>query len=249
MTGRLQDRVAIITGAGQGIGAAIALRFVEQGAKVVIAEINATTGAAMADALRTDGYAAHFVPTDVADAASVERMVAETVQVFGAPQVLVNNAGIKVTDDPLRLSEEAGHRCFAVDLLGVWHCCRAVLPHMLAQGKGSIVNIASVHGFQIIPHAFPYPVAKHGLLGLTRALAVEYASQGVRVNAIAPGYILTQINLDEWSKLPDPAAAQQLAASRQPMNRVGAGSGRRRVGAFSRMNDQRLRPLQRACYD
>ena len=222
MSGRLQDRVAIITGAGQGIGAAIARRFVEQGAKVVIAEINPTTGAAMADTLQREGYAAHFVQTDVADAASVERMVAETVQVFGAPQVLVNNAGIKVTDNPLRLSEEAWHRCFAVDLLGVWHCCRAVLPHMLAQGKGSIVNIASVHGFQIIPHAFPYPVAKHGLLGLTRALAVEYASQGVRVNAIAPGYILTQINLDEWSKLPDPAAAQQLAASRQPMNRVGS---------------------------
>jgi len=221
MIGRLQDRVAIITGAGQGIGAAIARRFVEQGAKVVIAEINPATGAAMAETLQREGYVVHFVQTDVADAASVERMVAETVQVFGAPQVLVNNAGIKVTDDPLHLSEEAWRRCFAVDLLGVWHCCRAVLPHMLAQGKGSIVNIASVHAFQIIPHAFPYPVAKHGLLGLTRALAVEYASQGVRVNAVAPGYILTQINLDEWSKLPDPDAAQQLAASRQPMNRIG----------------------------
>lgn len=221
MAGRLQDRVAIVTGSGQGIGAAIARRFAEEGAKVVIAEINSVTGAAMAETLQCEGYAAHFVQTDVADAGAVERMTSETVRVFGSPQVLVNNAGIKVIDDPLQLSDEAWHRCFSVDLLGVWHCCRAVLPHMLAQNTGSIVNIASVHAFQIIPHAFPYPVAKHGLLGLTRALAVEYANQGVRVNAIAPGYILTQINLDEWSKLPDPAAAQRLAALRQPMNRIG----------------------------
>lgn len=222
MPGRLADKVAIITGAGQGIGAAIARRFVEAGAKVVIAEINPTTGEALAEALRRAGYTAHFVPTDVADLAAVEAMVAETVRLFGAPQVLVNNAGVKVANDPLHLSEEEWTRCFAVDLLGAWHGCRAVLPHMLAQGGGSIVNIASVHAFQIIPHAFPYPVAKHGLLGLTRALAVEYASRGVRVNAIAPGYILTQINLDEWSRLPDPAAAQKLAAARQPMNRIGA---------------------------
>ena len=221
MPGRLHDKTAIITGAGQGIGAAIARRFAAEGARTVIAEISPATGAATAEELQHAGFPAHFVQTDVTDIAAVESMVAETVRVFGAPDILVNNAGINVFADPLQLTDAEWTRCFSVDLLGVWHGCRAVLPSMLARGQGSIVNIASVHAFQIIPHTFPYPVAKHGLLGLTRALAVEYAGQGVRVNAIAPGYILTQINLDYWNTFADPAAAQQLAATRQPMNRVG----------------------------
>jgi len=220
--GRLQDRIAIITGAGQGIGAAIAQRFAEEGAHVVIAEINPSTGAAVADALLQQGLHAQFVHTDVADAASVDALVAETVRRFGPPQVLVNNAGINVFDDPLRLTDAAWQRCFSVDLLGAWHGCRAVLPHMLAQGKGSIVNIASVHAFQIIPHTFPYPVAKHGLLGMTRALAIEYAAQGVRVNAICPGWIMTQINVDYWNSFPDPAAERARTEARQPMQRVGS---------------------------
>ena len=221
MPGRLHDKTAIITGAGQGIGAAMARRFAAEGARIVVAEINPATGAAMAEELRRAGFPAHFVQTDVTEISAVESMVAETVRVFGPPDILVNNAGINVFADPLQLTDAEWTRCFSVDLLGVWHGCRAVLPHMLARGKGSIVNIASVHAFQIIPHTFPYPVAKHGLLGLTRALAVEYAAQGVRVNAIAPGYILTQINLDYWSTFADPSVAQQLAATRQPMNRVG----------------------------
>ncbi len=221
MPGRLQDKVAIITGAGQGIGAAIALRFAEEGARVVIAEINQATGAAVAEALAAQGHSARFVPTDVAEAASVDAMVAATVRHFGPPQILVNNAGINVFDDPLRLTDAEWQRCFSVDLLGAWHGCRAVLPHMLAQGKGSIVNIASVHAFQIIPHTFPYPVAKHGLLGMTRALAIEYAAQGVRVNAICPGWILTQINVDYWNTFPDPAAERARTEARQPMQRVG----------------------------
>ncbi len=221
MAGRLHNRTAIITGAGQGIGAAIARTFVREGARVVIAEINPATGDAVAAALREQGHAAYFVPTDVTDAEAVQRMVAETTQVFGPPDILVNNAGINVFNDPLKLTDAEWERCFSVDLLGVWHCCKAVLPAMLAQRRGSIVNIASVHAFQIIPHTFPYPVAKHGLLGMTRALAVEYASQGIRVNAVCPGYILTQINVDYWNTFSDPDAERARAASRQPMNRIG----------------------------
>jgi NAD(P)-dependent dehydrogenase (short-subunit alcohol dehydrogenase family) len=222
MPGRLQDQIAIITGAGQGIGEAIARRFVQEGARVVIAEINPQTGSTVAAALRQAGGKVHFVQTDVADTASVERMVEETIAVFGPPSILVNNAGINVFSDPLLLTDAEWTRCFSVDLLGVWHGCKAVLPHMLAAQHGSIVNIASVHAFQIIPHTFPYPVAKHGLLGMTRALAVEYAAQGVRVNAVCPGYILTQINIDYWNKFPDPAAERARAAARQPMNRIGS---------------------------
>ena len=123
--------------------------------------------------------------------------------------------------EPLAMPEEEWRRCFAVDLDGVWHSCRAVLPTMLAQGAGSIVAIASCHSFAIIPHTFPYPVAKHGLLGLVRALGIEYAAKGVRVNAIAPGYIETQIATDYWNTFPDPQAERRKACDLHPPKRVG----------------------------
>jgi NAD(P)-dependent dehydrogenase (short-subunit alcohol dehydrogenase family) len=221
MSGRLEGKSAIVTGAGQGIGEAIAVAFCTQGARVVIAERNPETGAAVAAGIRAKGGEALFVHTDVADRASVEAMVQAALGAFGTVDILVNNAGINVAKEPLALSDDDWRRCFAVDLDGVWHCCRAVLPQMLANGRGSIVNIASVHGFTIIPHFFPYPVAKHALMGLTRSLGIEYAAKGVRVNAIAPGYIQTPICEDWWSTFPDPAAERQRAYDLHPPGRIG----------------------------
>ena len=133
-----------------------------------------------------------FVPVDVTDAASVTAMVSVVRREFGAPDILINNAGMDVCGPPLQTTDEDWRRNLAINLEGAWNCARAVLPGMLASGRGSIVNIASIHAFSILPGNFPYPVAKHGLLGLTRALAVEYAASGVRVNAISPGYINTR---------------------------------------------------------
>lgn len=221
MAGRLQDKVAIVTGAGQGIGEAIARLFAAEGAAVAVAELNPDTGEAVARSLADQGARAIAVRTDVADESQVGRMVEETARRLGSPTVLVNNAGIAVFDDPLKLSAADWKRCFAVDLDAVWTCTRAVLPHMLDAGGGSIVNIASVHSFQIIPHTFPYPVAKHGVLGLTRALGVEYGPRNVRVNAVCPGYIETQIALDYWAGFPDPEAERRRAAGFHAMKRCG----------------------------
>ena len=199
--GRLAGKVAIVTGAGRGIGEATARAFAREGASVVVAELDPATGAAVAEAL---GGPALYLPCDVTEEASVERVASDTLMAFGRIDVLVNNAGINVFHDPLDTSEAEWRRCFAVDLDGVWRMSRAVLPAMLRQGGGAIVNIASSHSFSIIPGCFPYPVAKHGLLGLTRALGIDYAARGVRVNAIAPGYVETQIAVDYWATFPDP---------------------------------------------
>jgi len=221
MPGCLRDKVAIVTGSGQGIGAATARCFAAEGAIVVVAEQNTETGARIADELVNSGARALFVRTDVTDRASVDAMAAAVEKNLGAPDILVNNAGISMFRDPLQTTEDEWRRCMAVDLDGVWFCCRAVLPAMLAAGRGAIVNIASTHSFQIIRGCFPYPVAKHALLGLTRALGIEYAARGIRVNAIAPGYIETPIAINYWNTFPDPQAEKRRAYELHPPKRIG----------------------------
>jgi len=147
--------------------------------------------------------------------------VAAVLARHGRIDVLVNNAGINVFHEPLETTDDEWRRCMSVDLEGAWHCAKAVLPAMRAQRSGAIVNIASAHAFAIIPDCFPYPVAKHGLLGLTRALGIQYAAEGIRVNAIAPGYIETPIALAYWATFPDPEAERRRACELHPPKRIG----------------------------
>ncbi|MBB5753978.1 SDR family oxidoreductase [Prosthecomicrobium pneumaticum] len=221
MAGRLKDKIAIVTGAGQGIGEATARAYAAEGATVVIAERNEATGNAVAASLAAAGARSLFVETDVADAASVEAMAERVLSAFGRIDVLVANAGINVFHEPLETSEAEWRRCFAVDLDGVWYSARSVLPAMRDQKGGAVVAIASCHSFAIIPNTFPYPVAKHGLLGLVRALGIQYAAEGIRVNAIAPGYVETEIARDYWATFPDPEAEKRRTYDLHPPRRIG----------------------------
>jgi len=188
---RLRDKVAVITGAGSGIGRAAAKRFVAEGARVVVAEINETLGAASA---REAGAVAHFVHTDVTDEDSVKAMVRQAKEKFGRIDVLLNCAGGSVTDDKPVTSVDLGvwDHTISLDLKGPFLCCRHVIPEMVAQGKGSVVNFSSVVALRGNHIAHVYIMAKGGLLALTKALAGAYSPKGVRVNAICPGVVLTE---------------------------------------------------------
>lgn len=217
---RLQDKVAIITGSTLGIGAATARLFVKEGARVVInSHIHDAAAQNMVEQLGADN--ALFVHADVSDSMAMHNLAQQAIQRFGKIDILINNAGMNVFADPLQMTSEQWQRCFAVDLDGVWNASRAVLPSMLERGAGAIVNIASVHGHKIIPGCFPYPVAKHALIGLTRSLGIEYAAKGIRVNSISPGLIMTEA-IQHWlATCPDPEAEQERQAKLLPCGRIG----------------------------
>ncbi len=218
---RLKGKVAIVTGGCQGIGAAIALRFAQEGAAVAIADIKTADGQATARTIAGQtGARVIALPCDVADEASVVAMVQACKDQLGSADVLVNNAGIAVFREPLDMTSADWRRCMSVDLEGAWHCARAVLPDMLARRDGAIINIISNHAFTIIKGTFPYPVAKHALLGLTRSLGLEYADRGISVNAISPGFTDTQIAQTEFDRHPDPDAARAATEAKQPPGRL-----------------------------
>ncbi len=221
MSKRFENKIVIVTGAGSGIGETTAAKFANEGAKVVIADINVENGKKVSQHINNSNGESFFVETNVADYESVNKMVSKTLEKFGLPDILINNAGINVFGEPLNMPDSEWKRAFSVDLDGVWFGCKAVLPHMLEKKKGTIVNVASVHGIQIIPNCFPYPVAKHGVIGLTKALAVDYAAKGIKINSISPGYIETPIIDRFFNTKPDPVAARKEAENHQPIKRMG----------------------------
>lgn len=220
MAGRLEGKRVVVTGAAQGIGLAIADVFLGEGASLFLIDRDGDLLAKEAERLRTAGGTVAHAAADIADAAAIEAAVETASHTIGRPNALVNNAGVNVFSEPLELSDADWQRCFDINLKGAWTCSRAVLPGMLAAGGGVILNIASTHAFTIVPHTFPYPVAKHALLGMTKALGLEYAGQGVRVNALAPGYVRTQKVVDYWNSFADPAEAEAATMRLHPGGRI-----------------------------
>jgi NAD(P)-dependent dehydrogenase (short-subunit alcohol dehydrogenase family) len=195
---RLAGKVAFITGGGGGIGRATAERFAEEGAKVVIAEIDAVSGAAAAQSARAQaknsGGDAHFIGCDVSDRTAVEAAFAETVERFGGLHILHNNAGgSSPQDGPVtEVSEGEFWRTIRLDLFGTFLCSKIGIPHMVKCGGGSIINMSSIVALRALPGRDCYTAAKGAIAALTRSMAVEYAPHKIRVNAIAPGVVLSE---------------------------------------------------------
>ena len=215
MTGRLQDKVCVITGAGGGMGADAAVRFAEEGAQVVVADVDAA--AAETVAAEVGGLA---VQVDVADEPSVRAMYAAAVERFGGVDVLYNNAGISPADDDSVLTTglEAWERVQAVNTRGVFLCCKHGIPHLLERGGGSVINVASfVALVGAATSQISYTASKGAVLALSKELGVQFAKQGVRVNALCPGPVETPLLLRIWSETPG-AAERRLV--HVPMGRM-----------------------------
>jgi NAD(P)-dependent dehydrogenase (short-subunit alcohol dehydrogenase family) len=213
---RLEDRVAIVTGGGSGIGKATVERFVSEGAKVVIADLDIATATKVADE-----YGQVAIETNVADEASVNSMVEQVMARFGRIDIAFNNAGISPPDDDsiLETSVDAWQRVQDVNLKSVYLCCKAVLPHMLKAGKGSIINTASfVATLGAATSQISYTASKGGVLAMTRELGVQFARSGVRVNAISPGPVSTPLLVALFAKDPERAARRLVHI---PMGRFG----------------------------
>ena len=192
---RLADRTAFITGGGRGIGRAVALAFAREGARVfVVARTEAEVGRVAAEVNAEFSHAAAHAACDVADPRSVEEAFAAAREFFGAgADVLVNNAGVADSSKFAETSDEFWRRHLDINLTGTFYCMRAALPSMVGRGWGRVVNVASVAGKTGAPYVAAYAASKHGVLGLTRSVALEVARTGVTVNAVCPGYVDTEM--------------------------------------------------------
>ena len=212
-------KVALVTGAGAGIGQATAQAFAAQGAKVVVSDINVAAGEAVAQGIKAAGGDAVFVGCNVAVAAEVKALMEAVMSVYGRLDCAFNNAGIEIEQDKLADGdEEVFDSIMGVNVKGVWLCMKHQIPLMLAQSGGAIVNTASVAGLGGAPKMSIYSASKHAVLGLTRSAAVEYAKKGVRINAVCPAVIDTE--MFRRAAAIDPRKAD-FAAAMHPVGRIG----------------------------
>ena len=221
MAGELDGKVVIVTGAGGGIGRASCLVLAEAGARVVVSDISGDAGEETAAAVRDAGYEAVFVKTDLASEQAIAALVASAVKTYGRLDGAFNNAGLEQRNKPLvDLTLEEWDHAIRIDLTAVFLCIKYQVPAMLATGGGAIVNTASSLGQVGLANAGEYVSAKHGVIGLTRAAGAEYASRGVRVNAILPGITRTPM-IARLSDDPTFSGMFDRLRARHPIGRFG----------------------------
>lgn len=210
----------VITGGASGIGAASAKLLAERGAKVVIADLSEDSGKSIAQQAQEAGHQVYFTPVDVTNANSVKALFAYSIDKLGGIDVVINNAGIDHQSRPLHLLDDDDFDSnIAVNLKGVWHCMRAALNHMLVNGGGHVINVASIAGLRSAPNIAAYSASKHGVMGLTKTAAIEYARANIRFNAVCPSFIDTPMVQNTLAKLDE--RSQQAIVKASPFKRLG----------------------------
>lgn len=218
---RMVDKVAIVTGAGRGIGRATALRFAREGASVVVASQSLDNAQRTATLVETEGHSALPIAVDVTRAEDVQRMIHTVRDIYGHIDVLVNNAGVFRAGNAVNTTEEDWHRIMNVNLCGAWLCMKYTLPEMIRSGGGSIVNVSSEAGLIGIKDMAAYSSSKGGLIALTRSTALEYVGNNIRVNCVCPGRTATDMVEQHIAESPDPIAARRELSADRPMLRMG----------------------------
>lgn len=213
----LQNKVAVVSGAGSGIGRAIAEAYAREGAKVVVADINENHGKETVDHITGKGGEAFFVKADSSSAEENKKLVEAVVAKYGRLDIACNNAGMGGPAAPTgEYDPDAWDKVIALNLNGVFYACRYQIEQMLKNGGGSIVNIASIHGTVAAPNSPAYTASKHGVVGLTKNIGAEYGTQNIRCNAVGPGYIETPLLTDHLNK-----DMLQAVADKSTMKRLG----------------------------
>jgi NAD(P)-dependent dehydrogenase (short-subunit alcohol dehydrogenase family) len=214
----LDGEVALVTGGTRGIGRAVVELLAADGAQVVFCGLDRAEGERLE--IELAGLAVGFAACDVAIEVEVRRLVEACEVRWGAPTILVNNAGVNANYDATAMTEAEWDRFFAIDLKASWLTAKHVLPRMRAAGRGAIVNVSSIHGFVTLEGFFPYGAAKSALLGLTRSLALDEGPHGIRVNAVCPGFTRTRLVQESIDRHEDPAAAERRMVEGVALGRI-----------------------------
>jgi dihydroanticapsin dehydrogenase len=221
MSDRVKDRIAIVTGAGSGIGEASAIRLAEEGAKVLCADINLESATKTAQQITASGFIAEGYAIDIADSQACTALVSHAVSKYGAIDILVNNAGVNLPGVFHEVTNETIDRTLNVNVKGAMYLTRAALPYMLKNSRGSIVNMSSVNGLVSEPYLSVYSASKGAIVMFTRGIALDYAKTGIRCNAICPGWVDTPINHAHAKMLGGLDHVYKTIDSFQPIGRPG----------------------------
>lgn len=214
---RLKNKVCVITGAAQGIGEACAMRFASEGAKVVVSDVQVEKGEAVAKAVRDAGGEAMFFACDVSQKSDCVDLIQAAVDAYGSVDVHLSNAAIIAAKDFLEITQEEWEQTIGINLNGFFYAGQAAAAQMVKQGSGNIINMSSINAVVAIPSVTPYTVCKGGVLQLTKSMALSLASHGIRVNAVGPGTIATEMGKTMMSN----PAAKKRVLSRTPLGRPG----------------------------